>query len=146
MEDKDVAHALAEAIGNIQSAINQLGIEPPNEALYRSAALTKIEVIRRMRRFTQMRDRQFGPDLFSDTGWHILLDLYYNRLRHRNMTVTDACMASGASYSTGLRWINLLIDRGLVRRDPDPRDARVSFVRLSANGIAAMDSLFSDYA
>lgn len=102
----------------------------------------QIKVMKEMRHFTSLRNRKLGADLFSDAGWHMLMDLYYNHLLGREMNVTDACVASGAPYTTGLRWLNILIERGLARRERAPVGARNIRVTLTEKGVKAMDGLF----
>lgn len=87
------------------------------------------------------RDRHFRAfrDLFADPAWDLLLDLLVSESEGRSVSTTAACMASGVAAcmasgvaaSTALRYINLLEERDLVMRVPDPSDARRMFVKLS---------------
>ncbi|WP_425506887.1 MarR family transcriptional regulator [Sphingomonas sediminicola] len=41
---------------------------------------------------------------------------------------------SGTSKATALRWIDYLLDRGLISRQPHPTDLRTAFVELTDKG------------
>jgi hypothetical protein len=90
----------------------------------------------------------FGnPDLFGEPAWDILLDLYIAQAEGKQVSVSSACIGSAAPATTGLRWLSVLADHGLVMRENDPEDHRRVLVRLTSAGIAAMDRFFeaADY-
>jgi len=60
----------------------------------------------------------------------------------KSISVSSACIGSGAPPTTGLRWLGVLEVKGLVERRHDPSDQRRVLVHLSATGIAAMDEFF----
>jgi hypothetical protein len=41
-----------------------------------------------------MREQFFGPDLFADPAWDILLDLYAARLEQQRVAVSSLCIAA----------------------------------------------------
>jgi hypothetical protein len=85
----------------------------------------------------------FGnPDLFGEPAWDILLDLYIAEGEGKDVSVSSACIGSAAPPTTGLRWLGVLADEGLVVRENDPTDHRRVLVRLTAAGRAAMDRFF----
>lgn len=45
--------------------------------------------------------------------------------------------------TTALRWIEQLSERGLVDRKPDPDSSRRSFLRLTTEGLLAMETHLS---
>lgn len=77
------------------------------------------------------RDAAFGPGLFSDPAWNMLLDLYIQRSRGRSVPVSSLTIAAGTPATTALRWITLLEDRGLIAREPDLVDRRRCFIVLT---------------
>lgn len=85
------------------------------------------------------RDRAFGPDLFSDPAWDMLLDLYINSHRPQPTCVSDLFHASSSPPTTIIRWLTTLENRGLVRRQPDLRDRRRLNVSLTDLGKAQME-------
>lgn len=89
-------------------------------------------------RFRRKRDDFFRDSLFSDPGWDILLELYRLRLEGRRASVKSVCIASGVPPTTALRWINILISKGLLERTNDLRDHRVRWIALSDEGYGTM--------
>lgn len=85
------------------------------------------------------RDRHLPGDLFGEPTWDILLDLYVATREGRPVPTTSACIGADVPPTTALRWLRILEARGLVEREEDGRDGRRTFVRLSAQGLAAMD-------
>jgi hypothetical protein len=85
----------------------------------------------------------FGnPDLFGEPAWDILLDLFIAHAEGKSVSVSSACIGSAVPATTGLRWLGVLADDGLVLRDNDPDDNRRVMVRLSDTGVAAMEQYF----
>lgn len=85
----------------------------------------------------------FGnPDLFGEPAWDILLDLYIAAGEGKPVSVSSACIGSAAPATTGLRWLGVLADEGLIVRENDPEDHRRVLVRLTSAGQAAMDRFF----
>jgi len=92
----------------------------------------------------QKRDSIFGPELFEDPAWNIMLDLYSSTLSGRTVTVSDLCVASGTSSTTALRRLSTLAEMGLIARIPDASDRRRVLVTQTQAGREAMDR-FSDW-
>ncbi len=85
----------------------------------------------------------FGnPDLFGEPAWDILLDLFIAQGEGKTVSVSSACIGSAAPPTTGLRWLGVLADEGLVVREKDPEDNRRVLVRLTPTGQAAMERFF----
>lgn len=103
-------------------------------------------LVRRIIRYRQMRAQHFGPDLFADPVWDMLLDLAAARAEHRLVSVTSLCIASGVPSTTALRYIGVLEELGLIERTADARDRRRRFVALSRKGALAMARYFADVA
>jgi hypothetical protein len=95
--------------------------------------------------YAQRRRREtiFGnSDLFGEPAWDILLDLFIAQAEGKPVSVSSACIGSAAPATTGLRWLGVLADEGLVLRENDPEDHRRVLVRLSPAGRAAMEQFF----
>lgn len=87
----------------------------------------------------------FGSaDIFGEPAWDILLDLYIAQAEKKPVSVSSACIGSAAPPTTGLRWLGVLADIGLVMREHDKEDQRRVLVRLTERGIAAMDEYFAN--
>ena len=72
--------------------------------------------------------------LFRDPIWDLLLDLYIQEAAGRRVSITSACLAARSSQSTALRCIGTLEELKLIFREPDVRDKRRAFLRLSTGG------------
>lgn len=88
------------------------------------------------------RDSLFnGKGLFADPAWDILLDLFINHFEGRKLSTTDACIGSNVPTTTALRWLNVLEEGNLLRREDDIGDSRRTFVFLTKNALDHMSEL-----
>ncbi|MEM1195873.1 MAG: winged helix DNA-binding protein [Pseudomonadota bacterium] len=119
--------------------------------------LTSCDPVQQRRDFAEMartayakrrkRVSIFGdPELFGEPGWDILLDLYIAQAEQKPVSVSSACIGSASPPTTGLRWLGVLADQGLVERKHDPEDQRRVLVRLTDKALEAMDAYFSSSA
>lgn len=69
-----------------------------------------------------------GGDVFGDPAWEMLLDLTLAKVEGRRVSVSSACIASGAPMSTALRLVGRLVDEGVLRKLPDETDRRRHFL------------------
>lgn len=135
---EDVARKLVEVAKLLRSAASD-----PEALRARPNELALVDCLVRARR---QREHFFDPVLFADPAWDLLLDLYAAHLEQRPTTVSGLCAAAGAPTTTGLRYVNLLVDRGLVARTPSETDQRVTYVELTAPALAQMKSYFGRFA
>ncbi|WP_061923751.1 hypothetical protein [Altererythrobacter epoxidivorans] len=84
-----------------------------------------------------------GYELFGEPAWDILLDLYIAHARGKVVSVSSACIGSAAPPTTGLRWLGILQQEGLVLRENDPQDQRRVNVRLSPDAITRLETYLS---
>lgn len=104
---------------------------------------TALAIARQTYALRRKRAAIFGnPDLFGEPAWDILLDLFIAQGEGKSVSVSSACIGSAAPATTGLRWLGVLADEGLVIRDNDPADLRRVLVRLTPAGQAAMERFF----
>lgn len=111
----------------------------PTDCFVRAPTEAQVRRVIRARRF---RDELFGPALFADPAWDILLELFACELSGARANVTSVCAAAAVPTSTALRWIKNLEERRLVRRQEDPHDLRRWFVSLTPEGSEALASFF----
>lgn len=77
----------------------------------------------------------FPSDIFfGEPAWDILLDLAIQKCAGREISVTSACIASGAPMTTALRWVSVLEAEGLAMRQQDPMDKRRFFLAITDAG------------
>jgi hypothetical protein len=86
------------------------------------------------------RTELFDADLFADPAWDILLAMYRDHLAGRPQTVSSAVWAADTPFTTGLRWLRVLENRGLVSRIDNPNDARSALVELTPLAINKMET------
>jgi predicted transcriptional regulator len=100
-------------------------------------------LVRQIIRHRQLRARFFDGSFFADPAWDMLLDLTAARAEKKRIQVTSLCIASGVPPTTALRWINVLVNSGLVERLDDDQDHRRSFISLTEKGANQMAEYFS---
>ena len=84
------------------------------------------------------REALFGPKLFSDPAWDIILELYGASLgSRRSVCSRDLARSLKTPHSTIKRWIDVLVEAGHVTADPDHK----SRFQLSQSAIAKMAQL-----
>ncbi|HEX7753458.1 MAG TPA: response regulator [Novosphingobium sp.] len=71
-----------------------------------------------------------GGELFGDPAWEMLLDLLLAKVEGRQVSVSSACIASGAPMSTALRLVRRLVDEGVLRKLADETDRRRHFLAI----------------
>lgn len=69
-----------------------------------------------------------GGALFGDPTWEMLLDLLLAKIEGRTVSVSSACIASGAPMSTALRLVRRLVTEDVLCRIPDEKDKRRHFL------------------
>lgn len=72
--------------------------------------------------------------VISDPAWDILLELFASSLEKRDVMVADACNAVGCPLTTGLGYLRLLQDAGLVHRKDQRRDMRTRIITITDEG------------
>lgn len=93
-------------------------------------------------RARRLRGRYFPEDLFADPAWDMMLELLLAELNQQCQTVTDLCDAAAVPARTALRWLNSLVQMGLVVRRDDPFDVERSFVELAPETSIALRDYF----
>lgn len=92
-------------------------------------------------RYLKLRARRSaiaGEHLLSDPAWDILLDLFVGHVRGKNVTITNACIASRRPSTTSLRYIDRLLKEGLLFRERDTRDHRKVHLRMTDRAFHAV--------
>jgi DNA-binding MarR family transcriptional regulator len=139
LDERDV-EALHRLLGKLR-----FGHLPANDEDGTSGS-THGELEQRARALLESRRRRtaiFGPQMFAEPAWDMLLVLYVNS-GGRRQTQTSLGELSGATRSTAMRWIDFLAVRDLIQRDEHPTDRRRNFVSLTEKGRQLLDLYFSE--
>ena len=89
-------------------------------------------------RHRQSRAEFLPAHLFGEPAWDMLLELFMQFAGGAKVTIKSLCLAANAPTTTALRYIEVLLREGLVRRIRSNTDKRVTFVELSEDGVLAM--------
>ena len=90
------------------------------------------------------RTRHLPEGYFGEPAWDILLDLFVAEAGAKTIPIGSACVAGGVPPTTGLRWINVLVNDGLVDRFEDQQDRRRILVRITGRGKTVVDRILAD--
>lgn len=92
------------------------------------------------------RNAMFGPDLFGEPGWDMLLELYLARQQDHRLSVKSLTIASNTPQTTAGRYLLQLLDQGLAVCMEDPGDGRRKLIGMTREGYRKMDRLFGKAA
>lgn len=81
---------------------------------------------------------------FSDPAWDIFLDLCAARFSNQKVSVSSACAATDAPFSTALRYVNRLVEEKLAIRYDDPHDKRRNMLELSESGQERIEAYLAE--
>jgi len=110
----------------------------------RRPALPDPALLENLIRNRRKRADHFGKDLFADPAWDMIIDLAIAKARFTRVSVTSLCIASGVPSTTALRWIGLLVQRGIFQREDDVTDRRRAFVSLTDAGLRKVAIFFDE--
>jgi len=100
-----------------------------------------VALARKFYQLRRRRDAYFEPTLFAEPAWDMLLDLYVAESERRQVAVLTACLGAAAPQTTAIRWMRVLEENGLIRRETDRNDARRIYVRLTEPAVRMMRTL-----
>lgn len=89
------------------------------------------------------RVSHFGLQMFGEPAWEMLLILYLEEGGERKAQAR-LVEISGASRSTGQRWIDYLVRKDFARREEHPTDKRRNFISLSDKGRRLLELYLSE--
>jgi hypothetical protein len=142
----DELTAIAERLRNAAPALGEdwAGGEHVAPVQARSPK-NQLALARKAYALRRKRTAIFGnAELFGEPAWDILVDLFIAQAEGKSVSVSSACIGSAAPATTGLRWLGVLADEGLVVRENDAEDQRRVLVRLTARGLSAMERYFNE--
>lgn len=92
------------------------------------------DIAKRIYDWRREREVIIDVELFSEPAWDILLDLFHQKCLGKRVSVTSCCIASNVPSTTALRWISLLVMKGIVVRQPSGSDHRTTYLELTSEG------------
>lgn len=122
-------HMLAERLAEIERRLGSRAM-PTYEFTDQKLARIAASIFRARQR----RLKHFDADLFGDPAWDMLLDLFVNQVRGVRVTVGSLGLAARVPQATGIRWIDVLVQKGLVRKLSAADDRRLTLVELTQEG------------
>jgi DNA-binding MarR family transcriptional regulator len=102
-----------------------------------------VEPVDRIFHARRARARYLPEDLFAEPAWDMLLDLLRCELRGRSLSTSDLCIRAGVPSTMALRWISAMVQKGVLIREPDRRDARRVFITLAPEASLALRRYFA---
>ncbi|ATW04307.1 helix-turn-helix domain-containing protein [Sphingorhabdus sp. YGSMI21] len=82
-----------------------------------------------------------GNGLFTDSCWNMCLDIYLCGLKDQQVTVSAIAHSSGIPMTTAMRYINVMVEQGLLQKSSNPADHRMVFVAVSQKCQAKIEKL-----
>lgn len=115
-----------------------------NLIAYEAASLDRLARLAKHNRQERIyRNSVFGAELFGEPAWDMLLYLFAKRVKGEPVLKMEATAAAHVSHSTGLRYVKLLDDRGLISTKRDVCDSRAQIVEITLDGVALMANCLS---
>lgn len=102
------------------------------------------EKVRSVIRARRLRAHYFSEQLFADPAWDILLDLLAAEVAQHRVSVSSLCVAAAVPATTALRWMKVLVEKGMIVRRNDPYDARRTWVELAPPTSLQLRRYFAD--
>lgn len=100
------------------------------------------EIARRLYGARRARQKFLPNRLFRDYAWDMLLALYIRSLADQSSYIGQIIKLADASFSTGLRYLALLEEHGLIERQSSDTDQRMVRLQFTKQGRRMMDEYF----
>lgn len=100
-----------------------------------------VEEACRLFRLRRLRDQEFGPGLFGEPAWDLLLELYIAASDPKLGSVVSASLTACMSTQDTTRWLIVLEQHGLVERLSAGADISRAILSLSQTALDQMTRL-----
>jgi DNA-binding MarR family transcriptional regulator len=141
---------LSEEVGRLAATLARLAMDAGQERQGPEpgpdAKEIPAELVTSVIQARRQRTRYFSKNLFADPAWDMLLDLFQAEILQRRVSVSSLCIAAAVPGTTALRWLKLMVERGLLIRRPDPIDLRRVYVELAPETSEALRRYFAELA
>lgn len=132
----------ASEIDRIAAAIDkhrQSGTKP--SSVHEHDATRQALAARHLLVISRQVETAFKSPLLSNPAWDILLDLFIQRTERKPASIISVCIAANAPTSTALRYMQAMLDSGMIVKRPSADDDRELLVDLSDATYAMMRSI-----
>jgi FixJ family two-component response regulator len=128
---EDLVNRLSHLSGDLQRLASLITPDRPSDSKggLRPEDITPTLVRKHIKSEARRRELA-GGELFGDPSWSMLLDLLLARMEGTMLSVSSACIGSGAPMSTAMRLVRRFVDAGIVHKIPDEKDRRRDFLVL----------------
>jgi DNA-binding MarR family transcriptional regulator len=135
------AHPQALSTEHFFSVLQSVGQsqEPYSNELSSEALLERAQSILRVR---AARERMLGRAAIGEPAFDLLLRLYVHS-GQKEASLTSLARSAGIPFSSAMRWIRYLTDKGLVECSESRSDRRATCVQLTSSGRAMMGEFLS---
>ena len=140
VSDDDIAAAkkLLEKLVNASSAVPGDVQEAPI-----GSPADRREMLARARAVCEVRERRLHLfDFSAEAPFLLLLALYANEEWEPVITLTRLTQLAWLSLSTSIRWLDQLVEQGLIERGDDAGDGRKTLLSLTTKARTRLDELF----
>lgn len=139
----------SEQIENLDRRIADSRNEMDKEQPASSEELTHSDLIERAQKYLLWGRRKSatldnGNGLFADSCWNMCLDIYICGLKEERVTVSSIAHSSGIPMTTAMRYINVMVEQGLIQKTQNPDDNRMTFVSVSPDCMDRIRTLLCD--
>ena len=120
-------------------------VQPNSEAGWLSEIMPPQPFVERARtilRIRRSRERLLGRAMIGEPAFDLFLMLYV-RSQEGEISLSSLAKSAGVPYSSAVRWITYLIDKGYVSRRGSKSDRRASLVHLTQAGRAVLDEFLA---
>lgn len=90
-----------------------------------------------------LRNQIFDGTGINDSSWPLLQDLLAVHIEGLKLRTKQLCAASGLPQTTVLRYLDHLEKYGVIRRESDPVDSRVTLVSITEAGALRMREYYT---
>lgn len=104
----------------------------------------RLKLLKDLQKQRVLRGDLIDSASFSDPAWDIFLDLCAARFAEQKVSISSACAATDAPFSTALRYVNRLVEENLAIRYDDPHDKRRNMLELSETGQARIEAYLAE--
>ncbi len=142
----DLEAELAEVRLTIEQAIEKFQIldrrisgeveQPPSEQDFPDDQFNHVDLIGRAEKYLQWgrlksQILDTGNGLFANSCWNMCLDVFLCDLKDQRVSVSSIAHSSGIPMTTAMRYINVMVEQGLLEKTPNAADNRMIFVSVS---------------